>query len=121
MGTADGGLLTQIRRELEVCALPGAIPEKIEADVTHLKIADGAPHQRHEAARGRDGEDATSTTPSRSSRAPEKEEAGPAAAAAAAPAAAAAAARRRPAAGGGQGGAPGAAAKAAAAKAPAKK
>ena len=39
VGAADGGLLTQIRRELEVWALPGAIPEKIEADVTHLKIA----------------------------------------------------------------------------------
>jgi large subunit ribosomal protein L25 len=38
-GVADGGLLTQARRELEVWALPQAIPEKIEADVTHLKIA----------------------------------------------------------------------------------
>lgn len=39
VGTADGGLLSQIRRQLEVWALPTAIPEKIEADVTHLKIA----------------------------------------------------------------------------------
>jgi large subunit ribosomal protein L25 len=39
VGTADGGLLTQARRELEVWALPQAIPEKIEADVTNLKIA----------------------------------------------------------------------------------
>ncbi len=39
VGTADGGLLTQARRELEVWALPQAIPEKIEVDVTHLKIA----------------------------------------------------------------------------------
>jgi large subunit ribosomal protein L25 len=39
VGTADGGLLSQVRRELEVWALPQAIPEKIEADVTHLKIA----------------------------------------------------------------------------------
>lgn len=39
VGTADGGLLTQARRDLEVWALPQAIPEKIEADVTHLKIA----------------------------------------------------------------------------------
>ncbi|MBN1203532.1 MAG: 50S ribosomal protein L25/general stress protein Ctc [Myxococcaceae bacterium] len=39
VGVADGGLLTQARRELEVWALPQAIPEKIEADVTHLKIA----------------------------------------------------------------------------------
>jgi large subunit ribosomal protein L25 len=38
-GTADGGLLTQVRRELAVYAKPRAIPEKIEADVTHLKIA----------------------------------------------------------------------------------
>lgn len=39
VGTVDGGLLSQIRRELEVWALPSAIPEKIEADVTPLKIA----------------------------------------------------------------------------------
>lgn len=38
-GTADGGLLTQARREIEVFAKPRAIPERIEADVTHLKIA----------------------------------------------------------------------------------
>jgi large subunit ribosomal protein L25 len=38
-GVADGGLLTQARRELEVWALPQSIPEKIEVDVTHLKIA----------------------------------------------------------------------------------
>ncbi|HYH95483.1 50S ribosomal protein L25/general stress protein Ctc [Hyalangium sp.] len=39
VGTADGGLLTQARRQLEVWALPQAIPEKIEVDVTPLKIA----------------------------------------------------------------------------------
>jgi large subunit ribosomal protein L25 len=39
VGTADGGLLSQVRRQLEVWALPAAIPEKIEADVTSLKIA----------------------------------------------------------------------------------
>ncbi|HVG59944.1 MAG TPA: 50S ribosomal protein L25/general stress protein Ctc [Hyalangium sp.] len=38
-GVADGGLLTQARRELEIWALPQAIPEKIEVDVSHLKIA----------------------------------------------------------------------------------
>jgi large subunit ribosomal protein L25 len=38
-GVANGGLLTQARRDLEVYALPRAIPEKIEADVTHMKIA----------------------------------------------------------------------------------
>ncbi|MFP2897721.1 50S ribosomal protein L25/general stress protein Ctc [Corallococcus sp. 4LFB] len=39
-GVADGGLLTQIRRNLEVWALPGAIPLQIEVDVTNLKIAE---------------------------------------------------------------------------------
>ncbi|HZN95721.1 MAG TPA: 50S ribosomal protein L25/general stress protein Ctc [Myxococcales bacterium] len=38
-GVGLGGILSQNRRDLEVWALPGAIPEKIEADVTHLKIA----------------------------------------------------------------------------------
>lgn len=38
-GVAVGGILSQSRRDLEVWALPNAIPEKIEADVTHLKIA----------------------------------------------------------------------------------
>jgi large subunit ribosomal protein L25 len=38
-GVADGGLLTQIRREIEVYAKPRSIPEKIEVDVTPLKIA----------------------------------------------------------------------------------
>jgi large subunit ribosomal protein L25 len=39
-GVAEGGLLTQVRRELEVYAMPRSIPEKIEADVTHLNITD---------------------------------------------------------------------------------
>jgi large subunit ribosomal protein L25 len=39
VGTADGGLLSQTRRQLEVWALPQSIPEKIEVDVTPLKIA----------------------------------------------------------------------------------
>ncbi len=38
-GVANGGILSQVRRELEVWALPTAIPEKIEVDVTALKIA----------------------------------------------------------------------------------
>ena len=38
-GVTNGGILSQIRRDLEVWSLPGAIPEKIEADVTALKIA----------------------------------------------------------------------------------
>lgn len=39
VGVAEGGILSQMRRELEVWALPGAIPLNIEADVTPLKIA----------------------------------------------------------------------------------
>jgi len=39
VGVLEGGVLSQSRRELEVYALPGAIPEKIEADVSAMKIA----------------------------------------------------------------------------------
>lgn len=39
IGVAEGGILSQMRRELEVWALPGAIPLSIEADVSALKIA----------------------------------------------------------------------------------
>lgn len=39
VGTLEGGILSQMRRELEVWALPGAIPLNIEVDVTPLKIA----------------------------------------------------------------------------------
>ncbi|QQR42462.1 50S ribosomal protein L25/general stress protein Ctc [Myxococcus xanthus] len=39
-GVADGGLLTQARREIEVWSLPSAIPEKLEVDVTPMKIAE---------------------------------------------------------------------------------
>jgi large subunit ribosomal protein L25 len=39
IGVAEGGILSQQRRELEVWALPNAIPDKIEADVTNLKVA----------------------------------------------------------------------------------
>ncbi|MFT3707599.1 MAG: 50S ribosomal protein L25 [Archangium sp.] len=38
-GTLEGGILSQMRRELEVWALPGAIPLNIEVDVTAMKIA----------------------------------------------------------------------------------
>ena len=38
-GVLNGGLLTQARREIEVYVKPRAIPEKIEVDVTSLKIA----------------------------------------------------------------------------------
>ncbi len=39
IGVLEGGVLTQMRRELEVHALPAAIPEQIEIDISHLKIA----------------------------------------------------------------------------------
>lgn len=39
VGTLEGGILSQMRRELEVWALPGAIPLNIEVDVTAMKIA----------------------------------------------------------------------------------
>jgi large subunit ribosomal protein L25 len=38
-GVTSGGILSQNRRDIEVYVLPSAIPEKLEADVTHLKIA----------------------------------------------------------------------------------
>lgn len=36
----DGGILEHVIRELQIECLPTAIPEKIEADVTNLKIGD---------------------------------------------------------------------------------
>ena len=39
VGVTEGGILSQSRRELEVYAMPAAIPEKIEADVSTMKIA----------------------------------------------------------------------------------
>lgn len=39
VGVTEGGILSQSRRDIEVFAMPAAIPEKIEADVSHLKIA----------------------------------------------------------------------------------
>lgn len=38
-GVVNGGILEQKRRDIEVWVLPTAIPEKIEVDVTPLKIA----------------------------------------------------------------------------------
>jgi large subunit ribosomal protein L25 len=38
IGVIEGGILSQMRRELEVWALPGAIPNSVEIDVTSLKI-----------------------------------------------------------------------------------
>jgi large subunit ribosomal protein L25 len=39
VGVLEGGVLSQSRRDLEVYALPSAIPEKIEVDVSAMKIA----------------------------------------------------------------------------------
>ncbi|WP_342375033.1 50S ribosomal protein L25/general stress protein Ctc [Myxococcus stipitatus] len=108
-GVADGGLLTQARRELEVWALPAAIPERIEADVTALKIAEAMHVNDIKLPAGVSIKTNVNYTIAVIS-APEAAEAAPAAAAAAAaaPAAAAKAGDK-------------AAAPAAAAKAPAKK
>ncbi|MCY1021467.1 50S ribosomal protein L25/general stress protein Ctc [Pyxidicoccus sp. MSG2] len=113
-GVADGGLLTQIRRELEVWALPNAIPERIEVDVTPLKIAEALHVNDVKFPAGVSVKTNVNYTVAVLS-APEAAEAAPVAAAAAAPAAAAAA----PAAA--KAGDKAAAAPAAAAKAPAKK
>ena len=38
-GVGQGGIMSQQKREIEIWALPSAIPETIEVDVTNLKIA----------------------------------------------------------------------------------
>ncbi len=38
-GVLAGGILSQMKREIEIFALPSAIPEKLEVDITALKIA----------------------------------------------------------------------------------
>lgn len=115
VGTADGGLLTQARRELEVWALPQAIPEKIEVDVTPLKIAQALHINDIKLPEGVSVKSNVNYTLAVVS-APDREEAGPAAAAAA-PAAAAPAAGAKA----GDAKAGGDAKAAAPAKAPAKK
>ena len=40
VGVTDGGILQPNIRELEVECLPGDIPEKVEMDVSHLKVGD---------------------------------------------------------------------------------
>ncbi|MEM6533425.1 MAG: 50S ribosomal protein L25 [Myxococcota bacterium] len=35
-GVVNGGILTQLKRRIEVSVLPDAVPEKLTADVTHL-------------------------------------------------------------------------------------
>jgi large subunit ribosomal protein L25 len=37
-GVSTGGILAQVRRDIEVWALPKAIPDKLEVDVTPLKV-----------------------------------------------------------------------------------
>ena len=39
VGVLAGGILSQAVRQIEVLALPTAIPDKIEVDVSHLKMA----------------------------------------------------------------------------------
>ncbi len=89
-GVAEGGILSQMRRELEVYALPKAIPERIEADVTPMKIAESLHINELKLPEG-----VTVKTTVNYTLAviyvPEGVEAAPAAAAAAAPAAAPAA------------------------------
>jgi large subunit ribosomal protein L25 len=111
VGVADGGLLTQARRELEVWALPGAIPERIEVDVTPMKIAEALHINDVKLPAGVTVKTNVNYTLAVIS-APEAAEAAPAAAAAAAAPAAAAAAK--PAAGAAAKPAAGAAAKPAA-------
>jgi large subunit ribosomal protein L25 len=112
VGVAEGGLLTQARRELEVYAMPRAIPERIEVDVTNLKIAQALHINEVTLPAGVVVKSNVNFTLAVVSAPDTAAEAAPAAAAAAAPAAAAPAAK---------GGAPAAAPAAAAAKTPEKK
>lgn len=90
-GVAEGGILSQARREIEVYALPNAIPERIEADVSGLNIAEVLHINDVKLPKGVTVKSNVNYTVAVIS-VPEREEAAaPAAAAAAAPAAAAAA------------------------------
>jgi large subunit ribosomal protein L25 len=86
-GVSVGGILSQSRRDLEVWALPSAIPEKIEADVTPLKIAQALHINDIKLPQGVKVKTHVNFTIAVVT-APEKEEAAPAPAAAAAPGAA---------------------------------
>lgn len=122
-GVAVGGILSQSRRDLEVWAMPAAIPEKIEADVTPLKIAQALHINDIKMPEGVKVKTHVNFTIAVVT-APEKEEAAPAPAAAAAVPGAAPAEGAAPAAGAAAApGKPGekAAAPAAGAAAPAKK
>lgn len=90
-GVAAGGILSQQRREIEVWALPSAIPEKLEVDVSHLKMAQALHINDVKLPEGVEVKTAVNYTLAVVA-VPEKEEAAPAAAAAAAAAAPAGAA-----------------------------
>ncbi|NPC53072.1 50S ribosomal protein L25/general stress protein Ctc [Corallococcus sp. AB032C] len=115
-GVAEGGLLTQIRRNLEVWALPGAIPLQIEVDVNNLQIAEAIHVNDVKLPEGVSVKTHVNYTIAVLA-APEAAEAAPAAAAAAAAPAAGKAADAKA----GDAKAPAAAAAKAPAKAPAKK
>jgi len=106
VGVTEGGILSQNRREIEVYAMPAAIPEKIDADVSHLKIAQSLHINEVKLPEGVRVKSHVNYTIAVVS-VPEKEEVAPVAAAAATPVAGAPAA-----------GAPGAAPAAGDAKAP---
>jgi len=91
VGVTEGGILSQSRRELEVFALPSAIPEKIEADVSALKIAQSLHINEVKLPEGVRVKSHVNYTVAVVS-VPEKEEVAPAPAAAATPAAGAPAA-----------------------------
>lgn len=110
-GVANGGILEQKRRDIEVWALPNSIPEKFEVDVSALKIAQAMHINDVKLPEGITVKSNVNYTLAVVS-APEAETGGAAAAAAAAAA---------PAAEAGKAPASGAAPAAAAAKAPAKK
>jgi len=93
-GVADGGILSQARREIEVYALPNAIPEKIEADVSDLGIAEAMHVNDIKLPSGVSVKTNVNYTIAVIS-VPEKEEAAPAAAATAAAGAAPAAAAKK--------------------------
>ena len=52
IGVLEGGILSQMRRELEVWALPGRDPAQHRGRRDPAEDRDRAPHQRHQAARG---------------------------------------------------------------------
>jgi large subunit ribosomal protein L25 len=96
VGVAEGGILQQARREIEVWAVAKAIPEKLEVDVTALKINQALHVNDVALPEGVTVKSHVNFTLAVVS-APDREEAQAAAPAAAAPAAGAAAAAAAPA------------------------